>query len=91
MRRLLSQLLLGAKTSGQPVQMLTSDTEFYSLTRQVCPGTQAEVSERSDVACTWGPLVWSSVRSKHLEATQEGFERNFSRRQLPQQALRTGS
>lgn len=34
-RRLLSQLIFAAKRQGRPVQMLTSDTEFYSLTRQV--------------------------------------------------------
>ncbi len=33
--RLLSQLIFGAKRQGRPVQMLTSGTEFYSLTRQV--------------------------------------------------------
>ena len=56
-RRLLSQLLLGSKVSGRPVRMLTSDTEFYSLTRQVpyCPKTCSVLCLRS--ACSFSAPV----------------------------------
>ena len=63
-RRLLSQLMFAAKGQGRPMRMLTSDTEFYSLTRQVL-AVSSQVPRRLPVygiceSTYWLRFAWSS-------------------------------